>query len=315
MEKSSLFGMYRAVVVDNQDKEKFGKILVWVPDIMPLVDRTSKGIWARPANNPIGGRNTEDNSDNHYAGSSYIPRKGSWVFIFFEGGNINRPYYFGAADLENTKVLPENQVGTNPQDKWTIIKSSAGRTIIVSDDFSDERVEITGKKRLLTNPPSGDIASVYKIDNNMTTILLDERTGKEKILIRTYKGDFINIDVENQNLEISFANNIDIKCNNNMKITINGDLDIKSLAGDMRIEASSGDINIKSATDFNQQSGASSNSRSQLNSNTSSGASLNHKSGATINNDAVTINDQSGAAKSADGASSALVAVPTGERS
>jgi len=314
MEKAFAFGMFRALVVDNKDKEQYGRVLVWIPDIMPEVDR-SKGIWARPANNPIGGRNTEDQPENHFMGTSYIPQKGSWVFVFFEGGNINRPYYFGALDLENTKVLPENQVGNNFEDKWTIIKSGSGRAIVVSDDPDDERVEITGKKRDMKSPPSGDKESVYKIDDNMTTILLDERDGKQKILIRTYKGDFFNINVETQNLEAYFENDIIIRCNNDLKITANGDIDIKSLAGDIRSQAESGSINMKSASDFNQQSGGSSSSLSQNNTFIQAGQSINQKAGSNVNIDAGSmVNEQSGAATGGQSATNSITAEPKGER-
>ena len=142
---SRLYGNYRGKVVENKDEKKFGRIVVWIPDLMPDIPE-NQGIWARPANNPIGGRNDQYGTDNHYMGSCMIPRKGAWVWIFFESGNINRPYYFAGLDAEQAKVLPENQVGTNFQDKWTLFKSHDGRAIVVSDDEDDERVEITGKK-------------------------------------------------------------------------------------------------------------------------------------------------------------------------
>jgi uncharacterized protein involved in type VI secretion and phage assembly len=104
MNRASIFGNYRALVVNNKDREQFGRVMVWIPDLMPEVDRT-KGLWARPANNPLGGRNMEGSDDHHYVGTSYIPKKGSWVFVFFEGGNINRPYYFGALDLKIQKFF------------------------------------------------------------------------------------------------------------------------------------------------------------------------------------------------------------------
>jgi len=216
------YGIYRGLVVNNKDPKKMGKIVIWVPDIMPEVS-PSEGLWARPANNPIGGRNSEYGSESHYAGTSYIPRKGAYVFVFFESGNLTNPCYFGALDLENTKVLAENQTGDNYEDKWTILKSPSGRCIHISDDPGDERVEITGKKRQISNPPSGDISSVFAIDGNQTTILLDERAGQEKLLIRTYKGDFINIDIENQNLDIKFKNDIKIECGGNYSLTVGGD--------------------------------------------------------------------------------------------
>jgi len=49
-----LFGFYRAKVVLNKDPEKKGRVLLWIPDIMPLVS-DSTGLWARPGNNPLGG--------------------------------------------------------------------------------------------------------------------------------------------------------------------------------------------------------------------------------------------------------------------
>ena len=316
MQKAFAFGNYRAVVVDNKDKEQFGRVLVWIPDIMPEVDRT-KGIWARPANNPLGGRNKEDNDENYYAGSSYIPEKGSWVFVFFEGGNINRPYYFGALNLENTKVLPENQLGGRPENKWVILKSGSGRAIVISDDGSrdgDERVEITGKKRQIKTPPSGDTGSVYTIDDNMTTILMDEREGKQKVLIRTYKGDFFHIDIDEQNLQAYFKNDIIIKCDNDLKLTVNGNIDIKSLAGDINVEAANGDMNLKANGDVNKQAGGSSNNRSQIDDLTSAGTNINRKAGAVIADDGSQLTQQAGAASDASDAASATEADPKGER-
>jgi len=317
MQKASAFGNYRAIVVDNQDKEQFGRVMVWIPDLMPEVDRT-KGIWARPANNPLGGRNLEDSEENYYAGTSYIPEKGSWVFVFFEGGNINRPYYFGALNLENTKVLPENQVGGRPEDKWVIIKSGSGRSIVVSDDGSrqgDERVEITGKKRQIKEPPTGDTASVYTIDENMTTILMDEREGKQKVLIRTYKGDFFHIDIDEQNLQAYFKNDIIIKCDNDLKLTVNGNIDIKSLAGDIKVQAGSGDVDIQSATDFKVKSGGSYTTKAQNDSFIQAGGTLNQKAGSDVNIDAGgNVNEQSGASSPGQDAASAAEADPQGGR-
>jgi len=259
-------GIYRARVVDNKDPDQFGRVLVWIPDIMIEVDPT-KGIWARPANNPIGGRNDEEDESNYYTGTSYIPRKGSWILVFFEGGNINRPYYFSALDLENTKVLPENQLGKEYQHKWTIFKSHDGRCIIISDDPDDARTEITGKKRQLSNPPSGDTGSVYTIDGNQTTILLDERDGKEKILIRTHQGDFFNIDIENRKLQIQFESDFQIKSNGSIYITAEKEMHLKSGEGtfiyskgpinafalDSLVITGSQSIEEQSGGDFNMQ--------------------------------------------------------------
>jgi hypothetical protein len=273
--KPPFFGMYRAKVINNKDREKFGRVMVWIPDIMPEIE-DSKGLWARPANNPLGGRNQENDSEHHYMGSSYIPKKGSWVWIFFEKGNPNRPYYFGALDLENTKVLPENQVGTNYEDKWTIFKSHDGRTITISDDPDDKRVEITGRKKQLSNPPTGDTNSVYTIDGNQTTILLDERSGKEKVLIRTHKGDFFHIDVDEQKLQAYFKGDIHIKTDSKLFITSIDDmhintekklfihsLDDTNIKSDKKIfKEAIDDINIKSGKNINEDAAKDINNKS-----------------------------------------------------
>jgi len=221
------YGIYRAMVIDNKDEDMFGRVKVWIPDVMPTVD-PSIGVWARPGNNPIGGRNAYENSSHHYAGTSYIPLKGSWILVFFEGGNVNRPYYLSALDIEHTKVLPENQKGSNYELKWTIFKSHMGRCIVISDDEDDERVEITSKKRKLKTPPTGDLDSVYEIDGNQTTILLDERDGKEKVLIRTHKGDFFHIDIDEQQLHAYFKSDIHILTDANFYLKSKGDMHLKS---------------------------------------------------------------------------------------
>lgn len=313
MDRSPVYGNWRALVVDNKDRRKFGRVLVWIPDLMPEVSRR-EGIWARPANNPIGGRNMESDPEHHYMGSSFIPKKGAWVFVFFEGGNINLPYYFGALDLENTTVLPENQKGSNYEDKWTLLKSHEGRAIVISDDPDDERTEITGKKRQLSNPPTGDLDSVYTIDGNQTTILFDERDGKQKILIRTYKGDYVNIDIEDRKLFAEFESDIEIKTNGNFKLLVKEDIDIKSSTGDLKIETQAGSMDIKASDSIKQGSGADFNITAQGNFDYTSSADINGLAAGNMNHDAAQLNDQCGLASPASPPTGADDANPEGER-
>lgn len=310
---SEYSGMYRSKVVSNKDPSKFGRILVWIPDLMPDIPE-NKGIWARPANNPIGGRNTQYGSDNHFMGSCLIPRTGAYVWIFFENGNINRPYYFGGLDIEQSKVLPENQVGTNYQDKWTIFKSHRGRAIVISDDADDCRTEITGRKRQMNNPPSGDTASVYKIDGNQTTILLDERQGKEKILIRTYKGDFIHIDIDQRKLQFEFNGDIVGHSNGSINVTATNDINLKSLNGNVNIQANVGSVNIKSGNDLNIESTTDMNLFASSDVSIYATAMVNLLADGNLNMDANIINEQCGASTQASGASDATTAIPEGDR-
>jgi hypothetical protein len=313
MDRAAIYGNWRAQVVDNKDTKKFGRVLVWIPDLMPEVNKKD-GMWARPANNPLGGRNMEADSDHHYMGTSYIPKKGSWVFIFFEGGNINLPYYFGALELENTTVLPECQVGSNYENKWVLLKTHEGRTIVMSDDPDDARTEITGKKRQLSSPPTGDTASVYTIDGNQTTILFDEREGKEKVLIRSHKGDFFHIDIDERKLQAEFESDIIIKTKGKFQVTAEDNIDILSKTGDISIEAVSGNIDIKADSKINQESGSDSNVKSGGNLNLEAAKTLNELAGGNVNIDGVSLSEQGGAATPADSAGSAAEASPEGGR-
>lgn len=311
-EVGRLYGFHRAKVVDNQDDQQLGRVWVWIPDLMTFIVDTA-GIQARPANNPLGGRNIEDGDDNNFMGTSYIPRNGSWVWVFFEAGNINRPYYFAALDLENAKVLPEVQVGSTT-DKWVIFKSHDGRTIVISDDPDDARVEITGKKRNLSEPPSGNTGSVYTIDGNQTTILLDEREGKEKVLIRTYKGDFLHLDIDEQQLHAKFKDDIHIKSDANIYITAQEALHLKGKLDKVYLTSEADNVEIKAGGSVNEQSGGDLNINSGANANIQAAQDVNSKGGGSINHDANNINDLGGAAGPADPAELATDADPQGER-
>ena len=310
--KDPLYGNYRAKVVNNRDKEMLGRVIVWIPDLMPDISDT-QGIWARPANNPVGGRNTEEGSANNYMGSSFIPSNGSWTWVFFEAGNINRPYYFGALDLENAKVLPENQLGASYEQKWTLFKSHAGRAIVVSDDPDDERVEITGKKLLLEEPPSGDTFSVYRIDQNQNTILIDERDETEKILIKTRKGDFIKLGIseDSRTLEIQVADNVEIKSGGHILVTSSGDQHFLA-GGNVYITAGAGihmvaggSINSEAGDEFNYKCGSNSNEIigaehiSEIGGTSYTKAAKEHhtQAGTLIARDAAAIEDNSGASQ------------------
>lgn len=249
----TLFGFYRALVVSAEDPEKQGRVRVRIPDIM--VDKgwgtgqwCDNGIWARPGNNWIGGRNIYDtkgprcnHQDAWYQGSCMIPPKGSHVFVFFEKGDPSHPFYFAAADYGQTKVLPENRVGAQWWNKWTPIKTRQGRTFVISDDPSDARVELTGKKRAIHNTPDGDTESVFNIDGNQSVILIDERPSHEKIFIKDYRGNYIKMIQDeagrNDQLHVYFKDdihietlkNIYLQAHQNIHITANQSIYITAL--------------------------------------------------------------------------------------
>jgi hypothetical protein len=226
-------GFYRAKVVEvNIENNNYGGIRVFIPDLMttldPDYDENKMGIIAYPANSPLGGRNPE-NKDSYYTASVYIPPKGSFVWVFFEMGDVNRPYYFASLDIRTSKLPPENRNVQEPHKVYTIIKSGKGRSIIVADSEDVQRVEITGKKRMLQGAdPAGNADSVYETDGNQTTILLDEKEGAEKLLIKTHYGDYLNIDISNRRLNAYFSNGIRIKTDQKLSIQAGTNIEIKA---------------------------------------------------------------------------------------
>lgn len=297
-------GFFRAVVIDNKDEDMQGKVQVWIPDLMPEVSQ-DKGLWALPANNPLGGLNDEYSDDHIYMGTSYIPKKGSQIFVFFENNDPTRVWYFGSCNLENTKVLPENQVGNEKEHKWVIFKSHEGRCVVISDDPDDRRVEITGKKREISNPPVGDKDSVYNIDGNQSTILFDERDGKEKILLRTHKGDYLHIDVDEQKLQTYFKSDILLQTDGDFHVTVGGDT-LFEAKGDMNIKSKNYKnetgqaYNVKSGSDQNYESGGNLSTKASSAQQHKAGTSYNMQSGGAINN-------MAGGMFAADGAGVALM--------
>jgi len=200
---------------------------------------------------------------------------------------------------------PENRIGIDgseivePHRVYTIIKTYAGRAIIVSDDEDTQRIEITGKKADIGSigDAEGVAGSTYKIDENMTTILFDERTGKEKILIRTRLGDFFHIDVDERELQTYFKNDIKIKTDGNFYLTVGENLEAK-VAGEIHLESTKAtflkssdvtniesalDMNLKTDTKFNMQSGGNMAMKSGGTINEQSSSDINLKSGGKIN--------------------------------
>jgi len=82
------------------------------------------------------------------------------------------------------------------------------------------------------------------IPGNATSILFDERQGKEKILVRTLYGDFLHIDIDERTLHLDFKNDINIKCGGNLSVDVGGDV---NLTCDNNLQTSRGIQSLKAA--------------------------------------------------------------------
>ena len=105
-------GIYRGVVIWNDDPTVHGRIKVFVPGVYSdkYYTQPANLPWARPLSPSFGGgAPNPNNNDKHVlndeVGWCSVPHHGtmetgSQVFVFFENENINFPVYFGVAQSQ-----------------------------------------------------------------------------------------------------------------------------------------------------------------------------------------------------------------------
>ena len=109
------FGKYRALVIDNQDPEKRGRIRVKCPAIY----RESLSPWCEACLPFV-------------SVSSYdiqIPLPNDQVWVEFEGGNVNKPIYTGGWITKSTPV-------PNPNNRMTKGSLNLSGSLSISDSLS-----------------------------------------------------------------------------------------------------------------------------------------------------------------------------------
>jgi len=126
--------IYRAKVLSNVDPEQLGRIRC---EIYPMLigKSTAKNLdgvdgieieqipWAVPAMSISSGAGDG-------CGSFAVPGIGSFVFVFFEEGDINQPVYFAEAQTKQYG-LPASRLTNYPNRK--VVETSSGVKIIIDD--------------------------------------------------------------------------------------------------------------------------------------------------------------------------------------
>ncbi|HXF60641.1 MAG TPA: phage baseplate assembly protein V [Caldilineaceae bacterium] len=151
------YGVYPAVVVDNQDPAGLGRVRIRLPW---LTDPDGAGYeaWARIATLMAGANR----------GSWFIPEPDDEVLVAFEAGDGRRPYVLGAL-WNGVDSPPETMQAGNP------IRSLTSRSgIKITLDDSDGAVQLTletpgGQRIVCTDSP----AALELTDANGNRITLD----------------------------------------------------------------------------------------------------------------------------------------------
>jgi uncharacterized protein involved in type VI secretion and phage assembly len=171
-ETSLLFGVYPAVVTNNNDPDKMGRVKVrlpWFAD--PRVNAYE--AWARLAT-LMAGLNR---------GTWFVPDVDDEVLVAFEAGDPRRPYVVGA--LWNGRDQPPAAMDKTNATK--IIRSRNGITITFDDTASHERLTLetkAGQRITLKDAPGG----VEIRDSNGNSVVLDPSgvtvTASAKLTLR-----------------------------------------------------------------------------------------------------------------------------------
>lgn len=216
--------MCRAKVVNVKDPKKRGRIKVWIPDMMYGKVPETKGIWAKPMTSIFTGTNQSSDVGMDDCGSCAPPPKDSTVWVYFEDEDANNVYYFAGLNLDIDESVPvECQQGSEYYKKWVLLKSPAGRVIMISDDADDESVIIRGKYQ---NRSSRTIEGDPRKPQDSAYIEIWEKSGEEYVIMKDSKGQFFLLDTKNERVRIQHSSGSYIEMTKDGDIIIQAQRDI-----------------------------------------------------------------------------------------
>jgi uncharacterized protein involved in type VI secretion and phage assembly len=152
------YGVFPAVVIDNQDPHMQGRVEVSLPWAQDAVEKPYRA-WARLATLSAGDQR----------GSWFIPEVDDEVLVVFEAGDPARPYVIGS--LWNGQDTPPVSMDAEGQNRVKMLRTRSGLQISLDDSPDSERLELStpgGQKLILKDSPgsveitSGDSRIVIK---------------------------------------------------------------------------------------------------------------------------------------------------------
>jgi uncharacterized protein involved in type VI secretion and phage assembly len=205
--QASLFwGVTIAVVTNNKDPDKLGRIKVK----FPWLSEQEESAWARVLS-PMAG---------NQRGLYFLPEVDDEVLVAFEHGQVEFPYILGALWNGKDKPPVTNDDGKNNQ---RMIKSRSGHVIILDDKEGEEQIIIrdqSAKNEIVIDSKKNSMTIKVEQDLNIET--------KGKINLKSSGGD---VSIECNNLKIQAQQNFEIKANVQGTIQSNVGMALKCLAG------------------------------------------------------------------------------------
>lgn len=123
---TKLYGIVPAVVVDNDDPLKLGRVRIHVPALSMVLPR-----WARVLTPTAGGG----------WGIFFLLQVDDEVLVMFERGDVNAPYVIGS--LWNAAAPPPPEAPQTPRSvHQCVIQSPSGHRIMLDDTSGQERIVV-----------------------------------------------------------------------------------------------------------------------------------------------------------------------------
>lgn len=193
----------RAIVVDNKDEQKLGRIRVQFP-WQKVQDDKMMSPWLRIAV-PYAG---------NIKGHQFIPEIGEEVMVGFEMDNAERPYIIGAL-YNGGEGKPDEEWAASKEDKGTsnnikAIRTRNGHTILFND--------------------RGDAGLIEIYDNKNNTFHITLSADDKKITI--YSAGDIEINADGS-ISMTAKDNVNIKANSN--VSVNADKEVTIQASKVKV--------------------------------------------------------------------------------
>lgn len=218
------YGPYEALVGDNKDPEKRGRIRVTVPNIAPNEDDLLEG-WFTPAAFMAG------TSDDAKYGWFWPPEIGDVVQVtFYYGSTLNTGSYFGGRYVSQDRVpaplgYKEGEGETEPVTRGVVTR--AGHQLVFFEEGGKEEVDLVWKQ--------GDATASLKFLPNGSV----EVTNKQgsKITLDAENKQIVVDDVDNGNTVTLDSNGVKVKTK--AKVVVEGATEFSVEASSIKLGASS----------------------------------------------------------------------------
>jgi uncharacterized protein involved in type VI secretion and phage assembly len=193
-EGKEIKGVAIAVVTNNNDPEKLGRVKVKYP----WRQGEDESFWARMVTF-MGGNDR---------GGYFLPEVDDEVVIAFENGDIDHPIVIGALWSQKLKPPDCNDDGKNNR---RMIKSRSGHKVVLDDTNGKEKIQIIDK--------SG--SNFMTIDTSRNTITISSQQDIE------LKADNGRISLEARQIEVKSQTTATIEAGATMDVKANANLTVK----------------------------------------------------------------------------------------